>query len=517
MATMKDLRVQTSKPKPRRRKSIIAFEMVRLDREAAEPIRHQLYRQIRDQLESGNFARSFRLPSTRALASDLGVSRMTVKFAFARLHAEGYLRTEKGSGTYVAEQLPKDFLAAPKPSLSAPTDRVAPRLAQRVHELHDERSPRQLDFGVAGPPNLTFLPGLNSVDEFPIEIWERLRARVLARKGVNLLRYASSRGEIDLRKALAAYLCDFRGARCHADQIVIVAGMQQAMLLCALALVNPGETTWLEDPGFPQARLVFSFVGARVVPRPVDREGIVLRGASKPAPKLIYVTPSHQYPMGVTMSLERRRALIEFGRKHDAYIFEDDYNSEFRFDGPPLPCLQGLDDTGRVIYAGTMSKILFPSARLGYLVAPEPLVDTLVKIRSVMDQHSPSIDQATLALFIAEGFFLSHVQRMRKVYADRRDYFIAQFQKLLGKHLELEVTPAGLHFVAWLRHAEDVPWFDRAREMTRAVPARLNRFCLAADLPPGLVFGFAGWSRAQIKEGLTKLAAAFEEIKAKST
>ena len=236
-------------------------------------------------------------------------------------------------------------------------------------------------------------------------VWERLRAQVLAKKGANLLRYASSHGDVDLRKAVAAYLCDFRGARCHPDQIVIVAGMQQAMLIAALALLDPGEAAWIEDPGFQQARSVFSFVGATVVPRPIDREGIVItRSTGQPPPKIVFVTPSHQFPMGVTMSLQRRTALIDFARKRDAFIFEDDYNSEFRFNGPPLPCLQGLDDVGRVIYAGTMSKILYPSLRLGYLLVPEQLVDSMIKIRAVMDQHSPAIDQATLARFLTEGF-----------------------------------------------------------------------------------------------------------------
>ncbi len=402
-------------PRKRRRRSIIAFEMVRLNREASEPLHEQLYRQIRDELEAGDFEHaSSRLPSSRALALDLGVSRLTVKLAFAKLRAEGYLRARKGSGTFVAERLPNVYLSAEKSPRPPPAER-APRIARRVLELQDPRTPRQLDFGVTGPPGISFMAGEPAIDEFPIAIWERLRAKVLAQKGAHLLRYASSRGETDLRKALAAYLCDFRGARCHADQIVVVAGMQQAMLLCALALVNPGEPAWIEDPGYHHARRAFAFAGARVVPRPLDREGMVLTGVSKrSAPKLIYVTPSHQFPLGITMSLKRRRALIEFGRRHDAYILEDDYNSEFRFDGPPLPCLQGWDNVGRVIYAGTLSKILFPSARIAYLIVPEQMVESLVKIRSVMDQHSPPIDQATLACFITDGYFLSHVKRMRK-------------------------------------------------------------------------------------------------------
>ncbi len=233
-------------------------------------------------------------------------------------------------------------------------------------------------------------------------------------------------------------------------------------MICAMALVNPGEVAWIEDPGFYQARRVFGFAGATVVPRPVDREGIVIgRPSKQPNPKIIYVTPSHQFPLGMTMSLARRRALIDFAHARDAYIFEDDHNSEFRFTGPPLPCLQGLDDCGRVIYAGTMSKILYPSLRLGYILAPQHLVEPLIKIRAVMDQHSPAIDQATLARFMAEGYFLSHIKRMRKLYSDRREFFIEQFNKLLGRYFTLQIPEAGLHFVAWLRRKEDLPKITR--------------------------------------------------------
>jgi len=213
------------------------------------------------------------------------------------------------------------------------------------------------------------------------------------------------------------------------------------------------------------------------------------------------------------MSLKRRKALIEFAESGDGYILEDDYNSEFRFDGPPLPCLQGLDNSSRVIYAGTMSKILYPSLRLGFLVAPPRLVDTLVKVRAVMDQHSPAIDQATLARFITEGFFLSHVKRIRELYAQRRVFFIEQFQKWLGDYFDLEITPAGLHFIAWLRRKEDLPLLMRAREQTGVWPRPLSFFCVKAQLEPAFVFGFAAWSQAQIERGLAQLASTVNQLK----
>ncbi len=494
----------------RRRHSVIAFEMIRLDRTAAEPLHEQLYRQIRDELRSGSFTDgASRLPSSRALAVDLGISRLTVNLAFSKLYEEGYLRSKARSGTFVADPLPETFLTANKPK----TYRLAghrPRISGRVRAIPDQRVGKQFDLGAldAGA-GVSLVPGLPAVDEFPIDIWERLRSQVLAQKGVHLLRHASSRGDADLRKALATYLCDFRGARCHPDQILIVGGMQQAMLISAMALLDPGEPVWIEDPGFHQARRVFVLAGAKVVPKPLDQEGIVIaRSPKESQPKIIHVTPSHQYPLGMTMSFERRTALLDFARAHNAFIFEDDFYAEFRFTGPPLPCLQGIDNFSRVIYAGTMSKILYPSLRLGYIVAPEQLIDSLVKIRSTIDQHSSAIDQASLARFITEGFFLSHVKRMRKLYAERREFFIKEFNKLLSNRFILQIPEAGLNFVAWLRCDADFARVARVRAEIGIKPTPLSFYCIQAELKPAFVFGFAAWTPAQIRESLLRFASA---------
>jgi GntR family transcriptional regulator/MocR family aminotransferase len=503
-------RVSGKKPdkKQRRRHSIMAFEMIQLDRASHEPLHEQLYRQIRDELVAATFNNnSSRLPSSRELAVDLGISRFTVNVAFSRLHAEGYLQSKIGSGTFVAEPLPETYLSA-RTAKAGPHIERAPRLSERVRNIPDQRVGKQFDFGIAGPPGVSFVPASAALDEFPIAIWEGLRGEVLAQKGAHLLQYASSRGDPDLRKALATYLCDYRGARCHPDQIIITAGTQQAMMISAMSLVNRGEVAWIEDPGFYQARRTFGFAGARVVPRPVDREGITIGRPSKErSPKIIYVTPSHQFPLGMTMSLARRTALIDFARACDAYIFEDDHNSEFRYTGPPLPCLQGLDNVGCVIYAGTLSKILYPSLRLGYILAPEKLVEPMIKIRAVMDQHSPAIDQATLARFLTQGFFLSHIKRMRKLYSDRREYFIKQFNSLLSKYFILEIPEAGLHFVAWLRRKTDLPLITRVCAEIGIRPSPLSSCFIKAEPEAALTFGFAAWSRAQIREGLSKLAA----------
>ena len=486
--------------------------MVRLDRSAAEPLHDQLYRQIRDELRSASLSDgACRIPSSRTLAGALGISRLTVNLAFSKLHAEGYLRSKPRSGTFVAHPLPETFLTADKPKAVRPLEN-RPRISGRVKAIPDQRVGKQFDLGALdASAGVSLVPGLPAVDEFPIDVWERLRSHVLAQKGVHLLRHASSRGDADLRKAIATYLCDFRGARCHPDQILIVGGMQQAMLVSAMALVNSGEPVWIEDPGFHQARRVFVLAGARVVPKPLDEEGIVIaRAAKEKQPKLIHVTPSHQYPLGMTMSFNRRMALLDFARAHNAFIFEDDFYAEFRFTGPPLPCLQGIDNFGRVIYAGTMSKILYPSLRLGYVVAPDQLIDPLVKIRSTMDQHSSAIDQATLARFITEGFFLRHLKRMRKLYAERREFFIKEFNKLLGDRFILQIPEAGLNFVAWLRSEADFARVTHVCDEIGIKPSPLSFYCMEAKLKPAFVFGFAAWTPAQIRESLLKLSSALK-------
>src|SRR6266516_3940589 len=475
--------------KKRRRRSIIAFEMIRLDRTSAEPLHQQLYRQIRDELRSGNFSdNSSRLPSSRALAADLGIARLTVNLAFSKLHAEGYLQSKAGSGTFVADLLPEAFLSARRSEAHSQTERPV-HVSDRVRRLPDQRVGKDFDLGATNAgPGVALIPSVPAVDEFPIDVWERLRAQVLAKKGAHLLRYASNRGDADLRKAIAAYLCDFRGARCHPDQIVIVGGMQQAMLISAMALLNRNDAAWIEDPGFHQALRVFTFVGAKVVPKPIDHEGMVIaRSQKEPRPRIIYVTPSHEFPLGMTMSFQRRTALLDLARAHNTFIFEDDYDSEFRFTGPPLPSLQGLDDCGRVVYAGSMSKI-----------------------RSVMDQHSPPIDQATLARFITEGFFLSHIKRMRKLYSERRDFFIERFHKLLGDRFTLQTHEAGLNFVAWLKREEDFPRIRCVGREIGVIPVPLSTFCIKAKLKPAFLFGFAAWTRAQIGESLLKLASSLK-------
>ena len=293
-----------SRPQKRRQRSIIAFEMIQLDRAATEPLHEQLYCQIRDELKSGRFSdSSSRLPSSRVLATDRGISRTTVRLALSKLHAEGYLRSKPGSGTFVADLLPEAFLTADQPTNYQPIQRPA-RISDRVKAIPDTRVGNQFDLGATGAgAGVSLVPSIPAVDEFPMAVWEHLRAQVLAKKGVNLLRYSSNRGDADLRKAIAAYLCDFRAARCHPDQIVIVAGMQQAMLISAMAVLNPGEIAWIEDPCYQQTRRVLTLAGVKIIPKPVDKQGIVIaRSAKEPVPRIINALASissrryHDFP-----------------------------------------------------------------------------------------------------------------------------------------------------------------------------------------------------------------------------
>ena len=281
------------------------------------------------------------------------------------------------------------------------------------------------------------------------------------------------------------------------------------MLISAMTVLNPGEAAWIEDPCYQQTRRVLSLAGVKIFPRALDSQGIVIaRSRKEQLPKIIYVTPSHHFPLGVTMTLQRRADLLGFARNHNVFIFEDDYDAEFRFVGSPLPSLQGIDNANRVIYAGTVSKILCPSLRLGYVIVPEHLVDSFAKIRSAMDQHSSPIDQATLARFITEGFFLSHIKRMRKLYAERRDFFIKHFNELLGDRFTLQIPEAGLNIVAWLKREEE---FAAIRRITLDIgvrPSPLSFFCNQVKLKPAFVFGFAAWTPTQIRESLIKLASA---------
>jgi GntR family transcriptional regulator / MocR family aminotransferase len=485
---------------------LVGLPDLRLDPAAPHPLHHQLYDGLRTAILSGRLAAGARLPSTRALADELDVSRNTVLDAYAQLLAEGYAEGKVGSGTYVSRALPDDLLHvhADRFALPATSERRGPSRRGALLAATPVSTAREY-----GRPR-AFGPGLAAFDTFPFEIWARLMLRRWRRPPPELLSYGDPAGYRPLREAIAAYLNAARGVRCTAEQVIVVAGSQQGLDLAARVLLDPGDPAWIEDPGYMGARGALGSAGARLVPVPVDAEGIdVAAGVERCAEaRMAYVTPSHQFPLGVTMSLPRRLALLEWARRAGAWLLEDDYDSEYRYAGRPLPALQGLDGEGRTVYLGTFSKVLFPSLRLGYMVVPSDLLDAFVSARALADRHGPSVEQATLADFIVEGHFARHIRRTRALYAARRAALMEAARHELAGLLDLAASDAGMHLVGWLPTGVDDRVASR-RAAARGVDAPpLSAYAIGPLARGGLLLGYAAVDEREIREGVERLAAA---------
>ena len=486
-----------------------------LERGSRVPLHRQLYLGLREDILMGRLVGGTRLPSTRELAESLGVSRNTVMDAFRQLLAEGYLEGRAGSGTYVAGSLPEDLLQARAVDRGeSGTKRPERRLSRRGELLaatpatviRDRSRPR------------AFRPGLPALDEFPLKTWQRL-SREVGRNPYGLLGYGEPAGYRPLREEISAYLGAARAVRCSWEQVIVVSGSQQALDLTARLLLDPGDKVWVEDPGYAGARGALTGAGAVPVPVPVDEEGLdVEAGIERDAnARLACVTPSHQYPLGATMSLSRRLALLDWADRRDAWVIEDDYDSEYRYSGRPLEALQGLDAGGRVIYVGTFSKVLFPSLRLGYLVVPPDLVGSFTTARELADRHSPLIEQAVLARFISEGHFTRHVRRMRKLYAGRQEALVEAANHHLRGLLDIRPAEAGLHLVG--RLPEDVEDREASRHARAAgveVPA-LSLYGARPQARRGLLLGYAAVAEPEIQSGVRGLAKALEKFSSTSS
>jgi GntR family transcriptional regulator/MocR family aminotransferase len=465
---------------------------------------HALYTHMREAILSGELKGGLKLPSTRALANELNVSRNTVLNAYRQLLTEGYLEGRAGSGTFVTNVLPESLLTAPRPS----KPKAAPiQKADSPPVLFSEHAQAQI--AVAQPPSngqlpRPFLAEAPALDVFPFKLWSRLVVRQARRLPVNNFAYQDSSGYRPLREAIAAHVTVSRQVHCTPEQIMIVPGSQGALDLAARILINSGDQVWVEDPGYPGARGAFLGSGARIVPVPVDEEGLIvdtgIRRASKA--KLVYVTPSHQFPLGVTMSLSRRLALLDWAKRANAYILEDDYDSEFRFAGRPLATLQGLDQHDRVIYVGTFSKVLFPSIRIGYMILPLPLMDSFLKVRRLIDIHSPMLEQAVLADFMIEGHYIRHLRRMRTLYAERR---IALLNATKNMPLKIDAPEAGIHCVGWLGNdVDEMALVKQARQHDLELTP-ISTFSIEPFLRKGLLLGFGGYSTQEIKSAARRL------------
>ena len=484
---------------------------VEVDRAADAPVFRQIYLQLRSAILGGTLRPGAKLPSTRELCIQLGVSRSAVVAAFEQLLAEGYAAGKKGAGTYVAPDLPEPFAASrgarKRPPLAAKsvTKPAAAKTAAAARELggfvdvtaqSDER-----------PFNLA----RTLVDARTAELWRKLSARSLHSFGRHHLGYADPRGMAELRRCVCDYLRAARAVRCEPDQVVITAGTQQAIDIVIRVLQGPKEV-WIEDPGYSLTHMALVAAGAKVCPIPVDQHGIDVAEGIRRAPKAqaVFITPSHQFPKGVPLSMARRLELLGWAHETGAWIVEDDYASEFRYGGRPLASLQGLDEAGRVIYIGTLNKALFPGLRLGYAVVPPSLARAFVTARYLMDRQPSSLCQEVLAAFMAEGHFAAHIRRMREMYHGQRDTLVAALRRRLGDHVTVDPPDQGMHLVAYTRRGlSDVALEWAAREHGVIVRA-MSRLYVEAPAQSALVLGFSGYPRQIIAPAIARLARAFE-------
>ena len=455
------------------------------------PLYRQIYDKFRKRITEGELRPGQGVPSTRELAQELRVSRLPVLNAYAQLMAEGYFESRVGAGTFVASSIRTEAVK--------PRSRQNRRISANAAALPKYvRVPAQLGPFQIGQPDL---------DSFPRRLWARIESRHARNAGVNALEYGDARGLAALREVIANHVRTFRGVRCEADQIIVVSGSQQALDLATRVLLDPGDVAWVEEPGYWLVHQVLTAAGCRAISVPVDRDGLDVAAGIKSGGNVraAFVAPSHQYPLGVTMTATRRLQLLEWAEGAGAWIIEDDYDSEYRYDSNPIASLQGLDRNGRVIYIGTFSKVMFPSLRLGYLVVPDDLLERFVVMRRAMDLCPATMTQGVMAEFIREGHFARHIRRMRSVYAERRSALVEELTRQLGDQATLTGDGAGMH----------VAMFLEAKRSDRAIAAKAAKQSLwlsalsehyAGSSPRrGFVLGFGNTRTAQIAPAIQQL------------
>jgi GntR family transcriptional regulator/MocR family aminotransferase len=490
-------------------KRTTAFELTLPLRDAKMPAYRLLYEALRSEILEGRLGPGARLPATRDLGRQYQLSRGTIVNAFELLKSEGYLEGSIGSGTYVSKVLPDELLHVRNATQRA-DDRRTPGQPRRWRRLSDYAN-RVQPFPAFDPhPARAFRANIPALDLFPASLWAQIAARRLRQVSTNLLLGCDPMGYRPLREAVADYLTTSRGVRCSPEQIAIVSGVQEALDLTARLCLNPGDRVCMENPGYIGAALVFESTGARISAMGLDGEGMQLRAAGLRGARLVYVTPGHQFPLGISMSLPRRLQLLEWARKSGALIFEDDYDSEYRYSGRPVPALQGLDRNGSVLFAGSFSKVLFPSLRLGYLVIPPDLVDYFAAAKSITGRHTQLLDQAVLCDFITEGHFGRHLRRMRAAYAERLSVLLHSARKRLAGLLEISEVEAGLQTVGWLHGGITGESAARAAAARNVEVVPLSRYTRGRVAREGLQLGFAAVDPREIRRGVEQLARALE-------
>lgn len=493
-------------PRAGTRPARAASLLVRIDSGGHHGLQKQIYAEIRRAILAGVVPPGARVSSSRALARELGVSRTTTLLALEQLLAEGYLEARRASGTFVARDLPEDLPldhgGGPPPAARHPP------LSRRGRTLAGAPASAER---VPGPPR-PFRIGVPAVDVFPARAWAKLVARRARSLAPEQLDYGEAAGYRPLRQAIAGHVSASRGTRCDPDQVFVLAGAQRALDLAFHLLLDAGDEAWLEEPGYPGARAALLAAGARIRSVAVDDEGLDVEAGARrfPRARLAFATPSHQFPLGVPMSLARRLALLQWAARARAWVVEDDYDSEYRYGARPIPCLHGLDADGRVIYVGSFSKTLFPALRLGFVVVPPDLRDAFVAVRRATDLHPPRLDQAVLADFIEGGHYERHLRRVRAACRER----LEALHEALGRHcagaLRLRPVATGLHAVADLALADARRTFDAARERGVEVMPLAAYYLGRSRAPNALVLGFGAARPEAIAGGVERLAAAIE-------
>lgn len=485
-------------------KRATTFELVLPAQAPAIPVYQWLYTSLRAEILEGRLRPGSRLPATRDLASQYHLSRGTIVNAFEQLKSEGYLEGSVGSGTYVSKILPEELLQVRGEVSTQATAERRPRRRFSDYAGRVKSFP-----GFEMRPTRAFRANQPALDLFPATLWAQIAARRLRRISTNDLLGTGTMGYPPLQEAICDYLITSRGVKCVPEQVAIVSGVQEALDLVARLFLNPGDCVCLENPGYIGAALVFEAAGAKIKGARLDDDGLELCERRLRGSRLVYVTPGHQFPLGITMSLPRRLQLLEWARKAGALIFEDDYDSEYRYAGRPVPTLQGLDRHGVVLFAGSFSKVLFPSLRLGYLVIPPDLVNCVAATKSV-SSRPPLLEQAVLRDFITEGHFGRHLRRMRGIYAERLAVLLDSAQQKLAGLLEISNVEAGLQTVGWLGAAMDEESAAKAAAARNVEVIPLSHYTRGRVARKGLQLGFAALNPKEIRRGVQDLALALE-------
>jgi GntR family transcriptional regulator/MocR family aminotransferase len=481
---------------------------IELDASSNVPLHRQLYEGLRGAIVCAQVGPGTRLPSTRALAEALGVSRSTIISSFAQLHSEGYLQATTGSGTFVSMELPE--ASFPGAHDGEVRDKASIRLSTygaslvEAGSLEPTRSGGQIDFRDGRP----------AFDAFPHAEWRRALAAA-ARGDGSLFDYsADPAGYLPLREAIAAYLGRARGITCSARDVTIVNGSQQAIDLVARVLIEPGDVVALEEPGYLGAQRTFAAHGADLRAIVVDRDGIRVDALERYAEgaRLVYVTPSHQFPLGVVLSSDRRRALLAWAERHGAIVMEDDYDSAYRYEGRPIPALYGIDRSGRVVYVGTFSKTMFPALRIGYIVTPPALRDVVQAAKAFADRQSPILEQRALASYLNDGSFERHLRRMRILYRSRRAALLSALERHIGDGVEVSGDSAGMHLVVRLPIVDTARFVERARRAGVALMTTTAHH-LGEPVPGEFIFGFAEHDEATIDDAIARVGRVFAECR----